>query len=119
MRRIPADHAAERDHGRKTLAHRELACDDRQLESSRHARDQQIGGLPAMLCPGSSRAFQQAGYDEVIETRSDDRDAQIARGELTLEGPGCVDGNHLSALLVDIPFDLEIECRDAVQLFRR
>ena len=62
--------------------------DHRQLEGAGNAHHGEILCRAAALVPGSPRALQQTRDDEVVEARSDDRHAAVARTRLLLDETG-------------------------------
>ena len=86
VRRVAADHAAQRDHRMVPAAGGEHLGRQRQFEGAGHALDQQARGVAAMLAPGARGAVDELVDQRGIEARRDDGDAACAGVETVLAG---------------------------------
>ena len=86
MRRVAANHAAERDHRVVLAAGRELERRQRQLEGAGRAQHDQLVGAAAVRAPGARGALDQLVDERGIEARRDDGHATAARIEAALAG---------------------------------
>src|ERR1700722_7036605 len=75
MRRVSANHAAERNDRLIAAARYETACDDGQLKCPGHPRDEEVALFAAPLAPGGHGALQQRRHDDVVESCRHDRNA--------------------------------------------
>ena len=73
VRRVAADHAAQRDHRIHRATGGEHLGGQRQLEGAGHALDQQARGIAAVRAPGLGGAVDELIDQRGVETRRDDR----------------------------------------------
>ena len=85
MRRVAADHAAERHDRVEAAAAGEAAHRHRQLEGAGHAHHRQLARLTAALEPGGLRSLEKTRDDEIVEARRDDRHLASARVRLAFD----------------------------------
>ncbi len=90
MRRVAANHTAQRYDGIVPTACGELARDDGDLECARHACDEQVIGSATPFQPRRRGALEQACDDEVVEACRHDRNLAVASGEFTFHDAGRV-----------------------------
>ena len=88
MRRVAADHAAERDHRVHRTTGGEHLGGQRQFEGAGHALEQQARRIAAMRAPGLRGAVDELIDQRRVETRGDDDDATLAGVESLEVGEG-------------------------------
>ena len=85
MRRVAADHAAERHQRVEAAAAGEATHGHRQLEGPGHAHHRQLARLTAALEPGGLRSLEKACDDEIVEARCHDRHLASVRVRLAFD----------------------------------
>jgi hypothetical protein len=71
-----ADDAAERHHGVDVVAVGQHLCQQRHLDRARHAHDDDVVVIHAVLPQGAEGALEEAVDDQVVEAGRDQPDAE-------------------------------------------
>ena len=85
MRGLTPDHGAERDERLIAARQRQFARHDRYIECTRNAHDLDLLLAHPVAPQRIEGAAHQRLHDEIVESRGDEREPQIARQQFTLD----------------------------------